>query len=103
MAGELSIFVPSPAMSPKLIFQKPRLSEHQAAGSSRDIGDFGLWSLDFGLYPSVVSKKSAKIATLIGSCQGRDIDAHYLGYFECFNHGFYYEAHDVLEELWLRD
>ena len=48
-----------------------------------------------------MSKKSAKIAALIESCQGRELDAHYLGYFECFNRGLFYEAHDVLEELWL--
>ena len=29
------------------------------------------------------------------------MDAHYLGYFECFNRQLFYEAHDVLEELWL--
>ena len=50
-----------------------------------------------------VSKKSAKIAELIEECQGRDLDAHYLGYFECFNRGLFYESHDVLEELWLAD
>jgi predicted metal-dependent hydrolase len=27
----------------------------------------------------------------------------YLAYFECFNRGEYYEAHDVLEHLWLRE
>lgn len=50
-----------------------------------------------------MSKKSAKIAALIESCQGQDLDAHYLGYFACFNDGLFYEAHDVLEELWLAD
>jgi predicted metal-dependent hydrolase len=50
-----------------------------------------------------VSKKSAKIAALIESCQGGRHDAHYLGYFACFNQELYYEAHDVLEELWLQD
>jgi predicted metal-dependent hydrolase len=50
-----------------------------------------------------MSKKSAKIAALIDGCQGRDLDAHYLGYFECFNQGLFYESHDVLEELWLAD
>jgi len=50
-----------------------------------------------------VSKKSTKIAALIESCRGRDLDAHYLGYFECFNRTLFYEAHDVLEELWLTD
>lgn len=48
-----------------------------------------------------MSKKSAKIATLIAGQQGQAFDAHYLGYFECFNRGLFYEAHDVLEELWL--
>jgi predicted metal-dependent hydrolase len=48
-----------------------------------------------------MSKKSAKIAALIAGCQGRAWPANYLGYFECFNRGLFYEAHDVLEELWL--
>jgi len=50
-----------------------------------------------------VSHKSHKIAVLIADLQGRDLDAHYLGYFVCFNRGQFYEAHDVLEELWLAD
>jgi predicted metal-dependent hydrolase len=48
-----------------------------------------------------VSRKSARIAAMIENLQGRDLDAHYLGYFECFNQQLFYEAHDVLEELWL--
>jgi predicted metal-dependent hydrolase len=31
------------------------------------------------------------------------LDPHYLGYFDCFNRGLFFEAHDVLEELWLKD
>lgn len=50
-----------------------------------------------------MSKKSAKIAALIDGCRGGELDAHYLGYFECFNRRLFYEAHDVLEELWLAD
>lgn len=50
-----------------------------------------------------MSSKSAKIAALIDGCRGQDLDAHYLGYFECFNQGLFYESHDVLEELWLAD
>jgi predicted metal-dependent hydrolase len=49
-----------------------------------------------------MSHKSPKIAALIADCQGNPhYDAHYLGFFKCFNEQFYYEAHDVLEELWL--
>ena len=50
-----------------------------------------------------VSKKSAKIAGLIDGLRGHGLDAHYLGYFECFHRQLYYESHDVLEELWLAD
>jgi len=50
-----------------------------------------------------VTHKSPKIAALIADLQGRDLDAHYLGWFACFNRGLFYEAHDVLEELWLAD
>lgn len=50
-----------------------------------------------------MSKKSPKIASLIEDCQGKSHPAHYLAYFKCFNSQFYYESHDVLEELWLQD
>lgn len=50
-----------------------------------------------------MSKKSSHIARLIEECAGQGWDAHYLGYFACFNRGLYFEAHDVLEELWLAD
>ncbi|MGC3959487.1 MAG: DUF309 domain-containing protein [Verrucomicrobiota bacterium] len=50
-----------------------------------------------------MSKKSGKIAERIAAFQGGGLDAHYLGYFDCFNQQQFYEAHDVLEELWLAD
>lgn len=50
-----------------------------------------------------MSKKSGKIAERIAAFQGGDLNAHYLGYFDCFNQQLFYEAHDVLEELWLPD
>lgn len=50
-----------------------------------------------------MSKKSGKIAERIAAFQGRELDAHYLGYFDCFNEQLFYEAHDVLEEMWLPD
>ena len=40
---------------------------------------------------------------MIESFQGQELDAHYLGYFDCFNRQLFYEAHDVLENLWLPD
>jgi predicted metal-dependent hydrolase len=50
-----------------------------------------------------VSHKSARIAAQIESFRGQELDAHYTGYFDCFNHGLFYEAHEVLEDLWLKD
>jgi len=50
-----------------------------------------------------VSQKSARITTMIESFRGQELDAHYLGYFDCFNRQLFYEAHDVLENLWLKD
>jgi predicted metal-dependent hydrolase len=50
-----------------------------------------------------MSKKSGKIAERIAAFQGRTLSAYYLGYFDCFNRQEFYEAHDVLEELWLAD
>jgi predicted metal-dependent hydrolase len=48
-----------------------------------------------------VSKKSAKIAALIDRHRGQELSPYYLGYFELFNAQLFYDAHDVLEELWL--
>ena len=53
------------------------------------------------VYIRRVSKKSGRIAEMIQGLRGKELDAHYLGYFECFNQRLFYEAHDVLEELWL--
>jgi predicted metal-dependent hydrolase len=50
-----------------------------------------------------VSHKSARIAAMIESFRGHELAAHYLGYFDCFNRQLFYEAHDVLEDLWLAD
>ena len=50
-------------------------------------------------------KKSDRISALVGplgSGPATALDPHYAGYFTCFNAGQYYEAHDVLEHLWLR-
>ena len=51
-------------------------------------------------------KKSQRIAGLVADLNLPEKSGHdprYLGYFACFNDGLYYEAHDVLEDLWLHD
>jgi predicted metal-dependent hydrolase len=47
--------------------------------------------------------KSDRVAELLVACGKADArhDPHYSGYFACFNQQLYYEAHDVLEALWL--
>jgi len=50
-------------------------------------------------------KKSKRISAYLetlGRSPHLGLDPHYVGYFICFNRGEYYEAHDVLEQLWLR-
>lgn len=51
-------------------------------------------------------KKSQRIAQLVAALPAGELsslDPRYIGYFTCFNAGQYYEAHDVLEDLWLED
>jgi len=48
-------------------------------------------------------KKSDRISALVGHADGTTtLDRHYTGYFTAFNAQRYYEAHDILEHLWLR-
>jgi hypothetical protein len=56
-----------------------------------------------GLYLGSVSRKSKRVAEMVAQHHGQELDAHYLGYFQCFNQRLFYEAHDVLEHLWLPD
>ncbi len=48
-----------------------------------------------------LSKKSPRIAELLADLPASGYDPHYLGYFVCFNRQLFFEAHDVLEQLWL--
>lgn len=50
-----------------------------------------------------MTHKSDKVAERVAQFAGRRLDARYLGYFDCFNRQLFYEAHDVLEDLWLLD
>ena len=45
--------------------------------------------------------KADKVAALTKPFEGRSLDARYLGFFECFNRQQFFEAHEVLEDLWL--
>jgi predicted metal-dependent hydrolase len=49
-------------------------------------------------------KKQARMEAFVaglGADASLALDPCYQGYFRCFNEGRYYEAHDVLEHLWL--
>lgn len=50
---------------------------------------------------AAVSSKSPKIAALAAPFLGQAEDARYLAWFDCFNRQLYFEAHEVLEDLWL--
>jgi len=40
---------------------------------------------------------------MAGQFREGKLDPHYTGYFKLFNRQQYYEAHDVLEHIWLKD
>lgn len=40
---------------------------------------------------------------MVDALSGRGQNPHYLGYFMCFNQQMFFEAHEVLETLWLND
>jgi predicted metal-dependent hydrolase len=50
-----------------------------------------------------VSKKHERMTKLAAQFAADGVDARYAGYFALFNQQKFYEAHDVLEDLWLPD
>ena|SRR5580765_1906321 len=50
-----------------------------------------------------MSQKSSRISELLRPLQGGELAPHYLGYFDCFNRQLFFEAHEVLEQLWLKE
>jgi predicted metal-dependent hydrolase len=50
-----------------------------------------------------VSRKSARIAKMMELFGDEKVAPHYAGYFDCFNRSLFFKAHEVLEDLWLRD
>jgi predicted metal-dependent hydrolase len=51
--------------------------------------------------PSSMSHKSAKLEALVEPFKGQELDPYYLAFFDCFNRQLYFEAHEVLEVIWL--
>ena len=49
-----------------------------------------------------MSDRNLKFAALLQSFESAGREPHYLAFFDCFNHGLYFEAHEVLEYLWLK-
>lgn len=47
--------------------------------------------------------KHERISQFAAEFAGAGVDARYAGYFILFNRQQFYEAHDVLEDLWLED
>ncbi|HKI69753.1 MAG TPA: DUF309 domain-containing protein [Verrucomicrobiae bacterium] len=48
-----------------------------------------------------MSRKGKRIAATIERFREGKLDPYYLGYFDCFNRQLFYEAHEILEVLWL--
>ena len=50
-----------------------------------------------------MSNKHQRITEMAAQFAGAGVDPRYAGYFVLFNQQKYYEAHDILENLWLPD
>lgn len=50
-----------------------------------------------------MSRKQKRVAALVEQHHGHALDQHYVGFFDCFNRQLFYEAHEVLEHIWLPD
>lgn len=50
-----------------------------------------------------MSSKNKRITAMVEQFRDGNLDPHYSGYFELFNRQKFYEAHDVLENIWLPD
>ncbi len=50
-----------------------------------------------------MSHKSPRIAAFLAGLDPDGLPRHYAGFFHCFNQGLYFEAHEVLEDLWLAE
>ncbi len=48
-----------------------------------------------------MSEREQRLAALVQQCRGSDLDGHYVAFFQCFNRQEFFEAHEVLEALWL--
>ena len=50
-----------------------------------------------------MSNKGKRIAAMAGQFHQGKLNPHYTGYFELFNQQKFFEAHEVLEHIWLAD
>lgn len=50
-----------------------------------------------------MSSKHERVAATVAAYRGGALDAHFLAYVDLFNRQQFYEAHDALEALWLRE
>jgi len=48
-----------------------------------------------------MNRKNGKFAAIVEPFKGQGLDPHYLAFFDCFNRRRFFEAHEVLEVIWL--
>ena len=92
------------AIPPRELMLPPLPAARRFAEAARECnGIFRKAGVVFITVPSM--KKSERIHEYVrslGDAPDAALDPHYTGFFACFNRGEYYEAHDVLEQLWLK-
>ena len=64
---------------------------------------FVFWAETLKLVAVSKVKKTERMAIMAAQFSREGVDPRYAGYFALFNEQKYYEAHDILEDLWLPD
>jgi predicted metal-dependent hydrolase len=93
---------------PKLVWPWPQIVAPQPccqliSDAAPRANKFCLLTLLNTAYPLYVGKKSARLLVLLDQFKGQHLDPRYLAYFQCFNQQLFFDAHDVLEDLWLAE
>jgi predicted metal-dependent hydrolase len=94
----------APRPRPKAGLAMPlRVSQAQRLVNFSPHERFGLMNFCQQVMVDSMHSKQQRVTAWTARHHGQSREAHYLGFLDCFNAGFFYEAHEVLEKLWLRE
>src|SRR5438067_657768 len=102
----------TPAKTTAMATSNPKgMSQHRVCGGRLEFAIWDLAAKTWHWFPAIPPRcirmnKADRITRFVqqlGASPDSPLDPHYQGFFQCFNEQRYYEAHDVLEHLWLQN